>query len=183
MPKERRLNQLSPLSRLRVLTLCAVRMIRFPKRRSRALTEFDGSAQICYSRGYENPRLRPDNVFRKARVVGQDTNEFAAEGSILRLITKKIQEGYEWRSVQVGCIQLIADNEINAYTLTDQSRGHTKCIRPVVSAGEKGDANRSRGVEGRPLYDAIAWEALTRSFQGGGGYARLLLSGHHEFQQ
>jgi hypothetical protein len=49
----------------------------------------------------KDPRLRPDNVFRQARVVGQDTNEFAAEGSILRLITTKIQEDYEWRPVHV----------------------------------------------------------------------------------
>jgi hypothetical protein len=33
--------------------------------------------------------------------------------------------------VQVGCIQLIAANEINAATLSDESRGHTKCVRPV----------------------------------------------------
>jgi hypothetical protein len=52
--------------------------------------------------------------------------------------------------VQLGCIQLIAADEINAEALTDQRGGHAKRISPVVPAGKKTDANRSRGAASRP---------------------------------
>jgi hypothetical protein len=98
------------------------------------------------------------DVSYQARIVGQDTNNFAAEGSLLVLIAAQIQEGYERRLVQLGRIQLIAADEINAEALTDQRGGHAKRISPVVPAGKKTDANRSRGAASRPFYRAIAAE-------------------------
>ena len=84
----------------------------------------------------KDPRLRSYDVFRQARIVGQDTNEFAVQGGVLPLITAQIQKGYEWFAVQLGCVQLIAADEINADPLTYQSGGHAECVRPVVPAGE-----------------------------------------------
>ena len=85
--------------------------------------------------------------------------------------------------MQLGCVQLIAANEISSYSLSDQSGGHAECVRPVLAAGKEADPDRTRGAASRPLHRAIACGARTRSFQRRSGCARLLLKGHHEFQQ